>query len=93
MSFENAPTPLYGIVLAMVGRIVNQAHWLADLIYPVHYPLEKLGSHAATFRAIIHSDLNGRNLMSGSGSELSPLVLQGIDKKITGFEGTAKTDP
>jgi hypothetical protein len=56
--FQNAPTALDGIVLTLVGGIIEEVNRFADAIRKRHHPLQKLGANAATFGTIINFELN-----------------------------------
>ena len=56
MQFQNPPATLDGIVLAVIGREVEEVNRLLDLINPFDYALEKLGPRSAAFRSVIHFD-------------------------------------
>jgi len=57
----------------------------------LHHPLQKLSSYPATFRSVIHFELNllGRLLLDRA--EAVPPLFEGIDNEITGFIRIAKT--
>lgn len=92
MLFETAPTALNRIVLAVVRRIVQQLHWNADVLHPLHHPIEELRAHPATFRAVVHFDLQPRYGLLLLGRQLCPPGLEGIDDEVAGFVGTPKPD-
>jgi hypothetical protein len=87
---ENAPTSLNGIVLTVVGRIVEQMNRLTNLVCKRHHPLEELSPSAAAFRTIINFELNALRLLLLLRGEVCPPFLEGIDNKVTGLIGTTK---
>lgn len=61
MLLEDSPATLDGVVLAVIGREVEEVDRLLDLIRPLDDALEKLGSYTTALRTAIHLDLDLRN--------------------------------
>lgn len=92
MLFENSPTPLNRVVLAVVRRIVEQLDWLADEVTKLHHAFEKLGANSTTFRSIIHFQLQEFSLPLLLESQFIPPILERIHNEITGLVRTTKVD-
>lgn len=90
MKLEDSPTAFYGIVLAVVGRIVEQVDRFSDEIDKLHHALQELSAHTTAFRPIIGFDLNELRVFLFLRAESVPPLLQGIDDEVTGLIGTAK---
>ena len=54
MQFQKAPAPFDGIILAVVGRVIQQLNRLANGIAERHHALQKLCALPTAFWAIIH---------------------------------------
>jgi hypothetical protein len=57
VQFQDTPATLDGIVLAVVGRVLQQLDRLRNVVGKLHHTVQKLGTHAAAFWAVIHFDL------------------------------------
>lgn len=90
--FEDAPTAFNGIVLAMVGRIVEQLNGYANLVCKFDHAVEKLSANPTTLWSIIDFELQafGQSLLLEG--QATPPILKGIDDEITGFMRTAKVE-
>jgi hypothetical protein len=73
------------IVFTVIRRKVQQLQRFSDAVHPVHQAIEKLGSHPATFGAIINFELNRWQCLSGRGRQMFPPLFQHIDNEITRF--------
>ena len=92
VAFQYAPTSFYGIVLAVVRRIVEHLDGPVDGVDKLNHPLQKLGAHSAAPGTIVGFDLDEDRLFPLPGSESVPPRLEGVDNEITGFMGAAKGD-
>src|SRR4051812_12696804 len=90
MQLHNSPTAFNRIVLAVIGRVIQQLERLADGIGKLHHAMEKLRPHTAAFRAVVHFDLHPIDLALLHGAEPLPPRRQRIDDEITRLEGTAE---
>lgn len=90
MAFQHSPAPLDGIVLAVIGWIVDQLDGYADGIDEFHHPFQKLGARAAALRTVVGFDPDEFCLFPFPGSNPLPPRMERIDYKIAGFVGTAE---
>jgi len=68
MLLENAPAAFDGIVLAVIGRVVEQLNRLAAGIAKLDHASQKLGSHTTTLGSVIDFELDEfALLLLGSG--------------------------
>lgn len=92
MLLQNPPTSLNGIVLAVIGRIVQQLNRDANMIAEGHESVQKLSAYPTILRTVIQLDLKElKGLLFGGGQGVPP-GLEIIDHKIAGFMGVAKGD-
>ena len=92
VQFQDAPAPLDGIILAVVGRVIQQLNRLANGIAERHHALQKLRAFPTAFRAIIHFDLQPCHGHLLGLIQRRPPGLKRIDDEITRLVGTAKGD-
>ena len=90
MQFHHPPTALNRIVLAVIGRVIQQLDRRADGVDPLHHAMEKLRPHTAAFRAIVHFDLHPIDRALLCSAESLPPHRQRIDDEIARFVGTAE---
>jgi len=74
----------------VIRRVVEQVNRFTYLINKLYDPLEKLCTNTATFRTIIHFELDALSLLLLVRREVIPPFLERIDHKITGFGGATK---
>jgi hypothetical protein len=86
MIFQDAPTALDWIVLAVIGWIVRQPERDAILLDKLHQPLHKLCPPAMVFWTIIHIEHQGGDMREPLTDPLPPLG-EAINEAITGHFG------
>ena len=92
MLLQNSPTSLNGVVLAVIGGIVQQLNRGADMITQGHESSQELSAYPTILRTVIQLDLDDLDgLLFGRGQGVPP-ILEIIDHKIAGFMGVAKGD-
>ena len=90
--FEDSPTAFNRIVLAMVGRIVEQLNWFANLVCELNHSVKKLGTDTTAFGSIVYLQLQEFRQSLLFEAQAIPPILQRIDDKITGFMRVAKAE-
>src|SRR5215510_4226505 len=90
MQFHHPPTALNRIVLAVIGRVIQQLDRLADGVDKLHHAMEKLCPHTAAFRSIVHFDLYPPDRTLLRSAESLPPRHQCIDDKIARLRGTTE---
>lgn len=90
MQFQNAPTALNRIILAVIRRVIEELDGFTDRIDPVHHALEKLGPHATALRTVVHFELHPVNRAVFRGAEALPPRRERIDEEVAGLRGTAE---
>src|SRR5215204_4713155 len=78
VGFENAPAAFDRIVLAVVGRVIHQAHGDAILLYEFDQTPHKLGAPTVVFGAVIQIDHQCGDVPKALTHRLPPLH-QAID--------------
>ena len=86
------PAPFDRVVLAVIGRVVQQLDGVPHLVGKLHHAMEKLRAHATAFGPVIHFTLQLLYRRLLVGRQGLPPGVQGIDHEITGLVGTAKDD-
>src|SRR5262245_13502856 len=84
--FENTPTALNRIVLAMVRWVIDQTHSEAILVRELDHPPHELGAPTMVLRTVIHVDHHRRD-MGEAAAYRFPALDQPIEKTITGDLG------
>lgn len=92
MLLQNPPTPLNGVVLAVIGRKVQQLNGCADVVAKRHHSVQKLCASPTILRAVIHLDLDQLYVVLLQCRHCVPPVLKVINHEVTRFEGIAKGD-
>ena len=90
VQFQNTPTPFNWIVFAVIGRVIQQVDWFANLVGKLHHAVQKLRATPTALRPVIHFDLEqpgGRLCLLIQGF---PLGGEYIDDEVTGFVRTAE---
>ena len=90
VQFSNPPAPLDGIILAMVGGVIQPLNRLANGIAQRHHAMQKWRPPPTTFRAVIHGDLQPCHGHRLGLIQRSPPRFKGIHEAITRFGGAAK---
>ena len=90
LQFQNPPTALNRIILAVIGGIIEQLDGFADAIDQVHHPLEKLRAHATALWAVVHFELHPLNRVLLLNGEAVPPGRERIDDEVASLGGTAK---
>ena len=89
---QNAPASLNGIILPLVGRVIQELNRLADGSAACHHALPKLRASPTAFRAMIHFDLQPSHRYLLGLFQCGPPGFKRIDDAITRFVGAAKGD-
>ena len=92
MLLQNSPTSLNGVVLAVIGGIVQQLNSGTDVIAQGHESIQELSAYPTIFRTVIYFDLDELQGLLFSGCHRIPPVLKIIDHKIARFVGVTKGD-
>lgn len=90
MLLQNAPTPFNGVVLAVIGRIVEQLNRFADVVTQGHQSIQELSAYPTILRTVINLDLYELYALLFGWCDCVPPLLQVIDDKIACFVGIAK---
>ncbi len=53
MRFQNAPTPLNGVIFTVIGRIIDESNPQASSVGKLDQPLDKLSTAALHVRTVI----------------------------------------
>ena len=90
MQFQNPPTALKRVILAVIRRVIEELDRLADGIDQLHHAMKKLRTHAAALWAVVHFELDpfGRALFLNA--EPLPPGRERIDEEVAGLSGTAE---
>ena len=88
--FQNPPTALNRVILAVIRWVIEQLNGFADSIDPGHHPVEKLRAYATALRAVVHFELHTLNRAVFLGTEALPPSCERSDEEVTGLGGTAK---
>src|SRR2546425_829349 len=92
VQFQDAPTPLDGIILTMVRWVVQQMNRLTNAIAKRHHPLQKLRPLPTALRTVVHFDLQLRHGDLLGLVQRGPPGLKRIDDEITRLERAPKGD-
>ena len=90
MQFQNPPTALNRVILAVIRRVIEQLDGFADGIDQLHHAMEKLRAHAAALRAVVHFELHPLNRALFLSAEPLPPGRERIDEEVAGLGGTAE---
>ena len=90
MQFQNSPTALNWVVLAVIRGVVEQLDGFADGIDQLHHARQKLGPHAAALRAVVHFELHPVNHALFLDTQALPPSRERIDEEVAGLRGTAE---
>ncbi len=82
MVFQNAPTPLNRIILAVIGWVIGQPHGDPILLHKCDDALHKLGAATMILWPVIQIDHQRRDVPKPLPDRLPP-VRQAIDQAIT----------
>lgn len=81
---QNAPTTFDRVVLAVVGRIVEELDGLPDMVGEFHHALEELSTSAIAFGPVVGLDLESGEVAI-LGRQVIPPVIQTIDDEVAGL--------
>src|SRR6185437_6186124 len=90
--FQNAPTPLDRVVLAVVRRQVNQFHLDPMTIHELHESLHKLRARTVDFRTVVEFDLEAFDAGMDRAA-FAPPAFQSIGDEVAGLVRTTEDDP
>ena len=83
MVLQHAPDTLYGVVFAVIGRVVGQLNGDLELVNELREPVHKLRATAVVFPPVVLIDQDGPDL-----GESFPLrrseVTQAVHDEVTG---------
>ena len=90
MQFQNPPTALNRVILAVIRWVIEQLDRFADGIDQLHHAMEKLRAHAAALRAVVHFELHPVNRALFLSAEPVPPGRERINDEVAGLGGTAE---
>ena len=90
MQFQNPPTALNRVILAVIRGVIEQLERLADGIDQLHHAMQKLCPHAAALRAVVHFELHPVNRALLLDPQPLPPSRERIDEEVAGLGGTAE---
>ncbi len=71
--FQNPPTPLNRVILAMIRRILRQAYGEVIALGKLHQAVHELGPPTVALRAIVQIDEQRRDVGKALFDRLSPI--------------------
>lgn len=92
MAFQNAPTPLNRVVLAVIRRLIHQLDCHLVPVHKVHQAFQELGPGTGDFRAVVQFDVQALDTWVGH-FPFAPPEIQAIGQEVACLAGMTEQKP